>query len=167
MRNAFARQGLNTGSVGGVVSRMGGVDRGAFNGRGSLVNHMCRCFLGRFTIGTAGRRKRFCAPRSMMRLVTAIVRPFSNALCSPYYNSNNVFVRDASLIGTGLKSVDYVGMCNRRGRTTACHLTGVGLTLENVDRGLNSRDSSAFAGSLRGKVCFSCVVTGPPFGLGN
>ena len=160
----YARQNLDPTVLGELIDLIGNIAMGTAKARSAdVLGHVFEYFLGEFALAEGKQGGQFYTPRSVVRLLVAMLAPTGGSVYDPACGSGGMFVQsERFLVEHGGRHGD-LRVFGQESNPTTWRLARMNLALRGIDGNLGPEHADSFHRDLHPDLRADYVLANPPF----
>ncbi len=158
----FARPGLNKQRVGELIDLIGTIGLGDKENRSKdILGRVYEYFLGQFADAEGKKGGQFYTPRSIVRLLVAMLEPFKGRIFDPCCGSGGMFVQSEKFIEAHGGKIGDISIFGQESNQTTWRLCKMNTAIRGIDANIQWGDS--FKEDQFKDLRADFVMANPPF----
>ncbi|UZE92476.1 MAG: SAM-dependent DNA methyltransferase [Methanosarcinales archaeon] len=158
----YARPALNKQRLGEIIDLVGSIRLGDSENRSKdLLGRVYEYFLGQFADAEGKKGGQFYTPRSIVKLLVAMIEPYRGRIFDPCCGSGGMFVQSEKFIEAHGGRISDIAIYGQESNSTTGQLCKMNLAIRGIDANVQWGDS--FHNDLHRDLKADFILANPPF----
>jgi len=158
----YARPALNKQRLGELIDLIGSIGLGDSENRSKdVLGRVYEYFLGQFADAEGKKGGQFYTPRSIVKLLVAMIEPYGGRIFDPCCGSGGMFVQSEKFIEAHGGRIGDISVYGQESNQTTWKLCKMNLAIRGIDENVQWGDS--FHGDLHRDLKADFILANPPF----
>lgn len=162
----YARPTLDKVKLGELVDLIGGIGFGSKENQSKdILGRVYEYFLGQFASAEGKKGGQFYTPRSIVKLLVEMLRPFSGRIYDPCCGSGGMFVQSDLFLKAHGGRIDDLSIYGQESNPTTWRLFKMNLTLRRIAANIGPEPADTFSRNLHPDLRADYIIANPPFNI--
>jgi type I restriction enzyme M protein len=162
----YARQDLDKVKLGELVDLIGGIGLGDKENRSKdILGRVYEYFLGQFASAEGKKGGQFYTPRSIVKLLVEMIRPFKGRIYDPCCGSGGMFVQSDLFIKEHGGKIQDLAIYGQESNPTTWRLFKMNLALRRISANIGPNPADTFGKDLHPDLRADYIIANPPFNI--
>jgi len=161
----YARQNLDSASLGGLIDRVGNIALGDAKSRSAdILGHVFEYFLGEFALAEGKKGGQFYTPGSVVQLLVKMLEPYKGRVFDPCCGSGGMFVQSEKFVEQHQGKVSDISIYGQESNQTTWRLAKMNLAIRGIDSSqIKWNNEGSFLNDAHKDLKADFVIANPPF----
>lgn len=162
----YARPDLDKVKLGELVDLIGGIGLGdKENQSKDILGRVYEYFLGQFASAEGKKGGQFYTPRSIVKLLVEMLRPFKGRIYDPCCGSGGMFVQSDLFIKEHGGKIQDLAIYGQESNPTTWRLFKMNLALRKIAANVGPEPADTFGKDLHPDLRADYIIANPPFNI--
>jgi type I restriction enzyme M protein len=130
----FARDNLDSKSLGGLIDLIGNIAFGDAKARSAdVLGHVFEYFLGEFALAEGKQGGQFYTPKSVVELLVKMLEPYKGRVFDPCCGSGGMFVQSEKFVTKHQGKINDISIYGQESNQTTWRLAKMNLAIRGID----------------------------------
>ncbi|MBB0992779.1 type I restriction-modification system subunit M [Dietzia natronolimnaea] len=164
----YARRELTPETLGGLIDTFSRDDLAAAEHDGTdVLGRVYEYFLAQFASNEGKNGGEFYTPRSIVSLLTEMLRPYNGRVFDPCCGSGGMFVQAESFVEEHGGSRNDISVFGQERNPTTWRLAKMNLAIRGIEANLGAEWSDSFHDDLHPDLRADFIMANPPFNISD
>ncbi len=160
----FNRVGLDKQRLGELIDLVGTIGMGDKESRSQdILGRVYEYFLGKFALAEGKNAGQFYTPRSIVKVLVAMLAPYHGRVFDPCCGSGGMFVQSERFVTEHQGRLGDIAIYGQESNFTTWRLAQMNLAIRGIDANLGSENADSFHHDLHPSLKADYVLANPPF----
>ena len=160
----FNRVGLDKQRLGELIDLVGTIGMGDPASRNQdILGRVYEYFLGKFALAEGKNAGQFYTPRSIVKVLVAMLSPYHGRVFDPCCGSGGMFVQSEKFVTEHQGRLGDIAIYGQESNFTTWRLAQMNLAIRGIDANLGSENADSFQRDLHPSLKADYVLANPPF----
>lgn len=160
----YTRPALDRQRLGELIDLIGTIGLGDEESRSQdILGRVYEYFLGQFASAEGKKGGQFYTPRSVVRLLVAMLAPYKGRVYDPCCGSGGMFVQSEKFIEEHGGRLGDISIYGQESNPTTWRLAKMNLAIRGIDANLGPHHADSFHHDLHKDLRFDYILANPPF----
>ena len=160
----YARPTLDKHRLGELIDLIGSIALGDKENRSKdILGRVYEYFLGRFAAQEGKGGGEFYTPRSVVRLLVAMIEPYKGRVFDPCCGSGGMFVQSEAFVQAHGGRRDDLSIYGQESNPTTWRLCKMNLAIRSIEGNIGPHNADTFHNDLHKDLRADYVLANPPF----
>jgi type I restriction enzyme M protein len=160
----YARPELDQSRLGELVDLVGSIGFGTAAAQGQdVLGRVYEYFLGKFADAEGKNGGQFYTPRSIVRVLVAMLAPYKGRVFDPCCGSGGMFVQSEEFIKEHQGRIGDIAIYGQESNPTTWRLAHMNLAIRGIDANLGRQPADSFHNDQHPDLRADYVLANPPF----
>ena len=160
----FNRVGLDKQRLGELIDLVGTIGMGDQESRShDILGRVYEYFLGKFALAEGKNAGQFYTPRSIVKVLVAMLAPYHGRVFDPCCGSGGMFVQSEQFVTEHQGRLGDIAIYGQESNFTTWRLAQMNLAIRGIDANLGSENADSFHHDLHPSLKADYVLANPPF----
>jgi type I restriction enzyme M protein len=160
--NYFSRLGLDTTKLASLLDTINEMDTLKDKAQ-DLVGRVYEYFLSKFALAEGKGKGEFYTPKTIVRLITEMIEPYSGIIYDPACGSGGMFVQSIKFIENHHGNKQEVSIYGQEYTNTTYKLAKMNLAIRGISANLGDRAANTFTDDQHKDLKADYIMANPPF----
>ncbi len=132
-----------------------------------LLGRVYEYFLNKFAAAEGRNGGQFYTPRTVVRLLVEMIRPFKGRIYDPCCGSGGMFVQSQEFIKAHQGKIGDVSIYGQESNPTTWRLCKMNLAIRGIDNNLGEHPADTFHNDLHKTLKADYILANPPFNVSD
>ncbi len=162
----YARPTLDKVKLGELVDLIGTIGLGSIDNQSKdIIGRVYEYFLGEFATLEGKKGGQFYTPRSIVKLLVEMLRPFQGRIYDPCCGSGGMFVQSDKFLKEHGGLIDKLSIYGQESNPTTWRLFKMNLTLRRIAANVGPEPADTFSRDLHPDLRADYIIANPPFNM--
>ena len=162
----YARPTLDKVKLGELVDLIGDIGLGSKDNQSKdVLGRVYEYFLGQFASAEGKKGGQFYTPRSIVRLLIEMLRPFKGRIYDPCCGSGGMFVQSDLFLKEHGGRIDDLSIYGQESNDTTWRLFKMNLTLRRIAANVGIEPADTFSKDQHPDLRADYIIANPPFNI--
>lgn len=162
----YARPTLDKIRLGELIDLIGTIGLGdRENASKDILGRVYEYFLGEFASLEGKKGGQFYTPRSVVRLLVEMIRPFKGRIYDPCCGSGGMFVQSDFFLKEHGKSIENLSIYAQESNPTTWKLFKMNMAIRRISANIGSENADTFGKNLHPDLRADFILANPPFNI--
>lgn len=158
----YAREALDKKSLGGIIDLIGTIGLGDKESKSKdILGRVYEYFLGQFASAEGKKGGQFYTPRSIVKVLVAMIEPYSGRIFDPCCGSGGMFVQSEKFVEAHEGKLGDIAIYGQESNRTTWRLCKINLAIRGIDSNIQWGDS--FTDDKHRDLKSDFILANPPF----
>ena len=164
----YGREDLDKTSLGKVIDLISTISMGDRASRSlDILGQVYEYFLGQFASAEGKKGGQFYTPKSVVRLLVAMLEPYQGRIYDPCCGSGGMFVQSERFIEEHGGNVGDVSIYGQESNPTTWRLCKMNLAIRGIDSNIGTHAADTFRENLHHDLRADFILANPPFNMSD
>ncbi len=165
----FARDNLDSKSLGGLIDLIGNINFGDAKARSSdVLGHVFEYFLGEFALAEGKLGGQFYTPKSVVELLVKMLEPYKGRVFDPCCGSGGMFVQSEKFITAHQGNINDISIYGQESNQTTWRLAKMNLAIRGIDSSsVKWNNEGSFLNDAHKDLKADFIIANPPFNVSD
>jgi type I restriction enzyme M protein len=164
----YARRGIAPQRLGGLIDLIGSMTIGSDEARAKdVLGRVYEYFLGKFAAAEGKLGGEFFTPRSVVRLLVAMIEPYEGRVYDPCCGSGGMFVQSEKFTDAHGGNQRDISIFGQESNPTTWRLAHMNLAIRGIEANLGEQPADSFVRDLHPDVKADYILANPPFNISD
>ena len=164
----YARPALNTVMLGELIDLVSGIGMTEKADRSrDILGRVYEYFLGRFAGAEGKRGGQFYTPRSVVRLLVAMLEPYKGRIYDPCCGSGGMFVQSERFVKEHGGRIGDIAIYGQESNDTTWRLAKMNLAVRQIDADIRWNNEGSFLKDELPDLKADFILANPPFNVSD
>ncbi len=160
----YARPALDKQRLGELIDLIGTIGLGDKENRSKdILGRVYEYFLGQFADAEGKKGGQFYTPRSMVRLLVAMLEPYKGRILDPCCGSGGMFVQSEKFVQAHGRRIGDISIYGQESNQTTWRLCKMNLAIRGIDGNIAWNNEGSFLSDAHKDLKADYVIANPPF----
>lgn len=161
----YARGNLDPASLGGLIDLISNVAMDEAESRSAdVLGHVFEYFLGEFALAEGKKGGQFYTPKSVVKLLVAMLEPYRGRVFDPCCGSGGMFVQSEQFVEEHQGRVSDISIYGQESNQTTWRLAKMNLAIRGIDSSqVKWNNEGSFLNDAHRDLKADYVIANPPF----
>ncbi len=160
----FNRVGLDKQRLGELIDLVGTIGMGDQASRHQdILGRVYEYFLGKFALSEGKNAGSFYTPRSLVKVLVAMLSPYQGRVFDPCCGSGGMFVQSEEFVKEHQGRIGNIAIYGQESNFTTWRLAQMNLAIRGIDANLGAENADSFHHDLHPSLKADYVLANPPF----
>lgn len=160
----YARPALDKQRLGELIDLIGTIGLGDEENRSKdILGRVYEYFLGQFADAEGKKGGQFYTPRSIVRLLIAMLEPYKGRILDPCCGSGGMFVQSEKFIQVHGGRIGDISIYGQESNQTTWRLCKMNLAIRGIDGNIDWNNEGSFLNDAHKDLKADYVIANPPF----
>lgn len=160
----YARPALDKQRLGQLIDLIGTIGLGDSSNRSKdILGRVYEYFLGQFASAEGKKGGQFYTPRSVVRLLVAMLEPYRGRVFDPCCGSGGMFVQSEKFVEAHGGRIGDISVYGQESNPTTWRLCKMNLAIRGIDSNIGAHNDDSFRHDLHKDLKADYVLANPPF----
>ncbi len=132
-----------------------------------ILGHVYEYFLGKFAAAEGKRGGQFYTPKSIVTLITEMLRPYEGRVYDPACGSGGFFVSSERFVEAHGGRVGNLSIYGQESNPTTWRLASMNMAIRGIEYDFGKEAADTFHNNQHADKRFDYIMANPPFNLGG
>jgi len=164
----YARPDLDKVKLGELVDLIGGIGLGSKDNQSKdILGRVYEYFLGEFASAEGMKGGQFYTPRSVVRLLVEMIRPYRGRIYDPCCGSGGMFVQSDLFLKEHGGRIDDLSIYGQESNPTTWRLFKMNLAIRRIIANIGPNNADTFLNDLHPDLRADYILANPPFNMSD
>jgi type I restriction enzyme M protein len=165
----YARDNLDTLSLGGLIDLVGNIALGDAKARSAdVLGHVFEYFLGEFALAEGKQGGQFYTPKSVVELLVAMLEPYRGRVYDPCCGSGGMFVQSEKFVTEHQGRINDISIYGQESNQTTWRLAKMNLAIRGIDSSqVKWNPEGSFLNDAHRDLKADFIIANPPFNVSD
>ncbi len=161
----FARDNLDSKSLGGLIDLIGNIAFGDAKARSAdVLGHVFEYFLGEFALAEGKQGGQFYTPKSVVELLVKMLEPYKGRVFDPCCGSGGMFVQSEKFVTEHQGKINDISIYGQESNQTTWRLAKMNLAIRGIDSSqVKWNNEGSFLNDAHKDLKADFIIANPPF----
>ena len=161
----YARGNLDPTNLGRLIDLISNIALGAAQDRSAdVLGHVFEYFLGEFALAEGRKGGQFYTPRSVVKLLVAMLEPYRGRVFDPCCGSGGMFVQSEEFVTEHHRRINDISIYGQESNQTTWRLAKMNLAIRGIDSSqVKWNNEGSFLNDAHKDLKADFVIANPPF----
>ena len=160
----YARPGLDKQRLGELIDLVGTIGLGDKENRSKdILGRVYEYFIGRFADAEGKSGGQFYTPRSIVKLLVAMLEPYKGRVLDPCCGSGGMFVQGEKFVEVHGGRIGDIAIYGQESNQTTWRLAKMNLAIRGIDANIAWNNEGSFLNDAHKDLKSDFVIANPPF----
>ena len=161
----FARDNLDSKSLGGLIDLIGNIAFGDAKARSAdVLGHVFEYFLGEFALAEGKQGGQFYTPKSVVELLVKMLEPYKGRVFDPCCGSGGMFVQSEKFVTEHQGKINDISIYGQESNQTTWRLAKMNLAIRGIDSSqVKWNNEGSFLKDAHKDLKADFIIANPPF----
>ena len=160
----YARPALDKQRLGELIDLIGTIGLGDEENRSrDILGRVYEYFLGQFADAEGKKGGQFYTPRSIVRLLIAMLEPYKGRILDPCCGSGGMFVQSEKFVQAHGRRIGDISIYGQESNQTTWRLCKMNLAIRGIDGNIVWNNEGSFLNDAHKDLKADYVIANPPF----
>lgn len=160
--NYFSRIDLEVSKLAALLDEINNIQT-ISNQHEDVVGRVYEYFLGNFALAEGKGKGEFYTPKSIVKLITAMIEPYKGRVYDPACGSGGMFVQSMKFVDNHKGNRKDISIFGQEQTTTTYKLAKMNLAIRGISADLGAESRDTFAKDQHPDQKFDFIMANPPF----
>ncbi len=160
--NYFSGLGLERSKLSALIDKINEIDT-LENEEQDIIGRIYEYFLRKFAIKEGKGKGEFYTPKTIVKLITELIEPFSGKIYDPACGSGGLFIQSIKFIDKHQGNKKNISIYGQEASQTTYKLAKMNLAIRGISANLGIRDADTFHNDLHKDLKADFIMANPPF----
>lgn len=162
----YSRPQLDKKRLGELVDLISGIGLGGSENRSKdVLGRVYEYFLGEFASAEGKKGGQFYTPRSVVKLLVDLLRPFNGRIYDPCCGSGGMFVQSDLFIKEHGGRIENISLYGQESNPTTWRLFKMNMAIRRLSANIGPEPKDTFSKNLHPDLRADYIIANPPFNL--
>ena len=165
----FARDNLDSKSLGGLIDLIGNIAFGDAKARSAdVLGHVFEYFLGEFALAEGKQGGQFYTPKSVVELLVKMLEPYKGRVFDPCCGSGGMFVQSEKFVTEHQGKINDISIYGQESNQTTWRLAKMNLAIRGIDSSsVKWNNEGSFLNDAHKDLKADFIIANPPFNVSD
>lgn len=165
----FARDNLDSKSLGGLIDLIGNIAFGDAKARSAdVLGHVFEYFLGEFALAEGKQGGQFYTPKSVVELLVKMLEPYKGRVFDPCCGSGGMFVQSEKFVTEHQGKLNDISIYGQESNQTTWRLAKMNLAIRGIDSSqVKWNNEGSFLNDAHKDLKADFIIANPPFNVSD
>ena len=165
----FARDNLDSKSLGGLIDLIGNIALGDAKARSAdVLGHVFEYFLGEFALAEGKQGGQFYTPKSVVELLVKMLEPYKGRVFDPCCGSGGMFVQSEKFVTEHQGKINDISIYGQESNQTTWRLAKMNLAIRGIDSSsVKWNNEGSFLNDAHKDLKADFIIANPPFNVSD
>jgi len=165
----FARDNLDSKSLGGLIDLIGNIAFGDAKARSAdVLGHVFEYFLGEFALAEGKQGGQFYTPKSVVELLVKMLEPYKGRVFDPCCGSGGMFVQSEKFVTEHQGKINDISIYGQESNQTTWRLAKMNLAIRGIDSTqVKWNNEGSFLNDAHKDLKADYIIANPPFNVSD
>jgi len=165
----FARDNLDSKSLGGLIDLIGNIAFGDAKARSAdVLGHVFEYFLGEFALAEGKQGGQFYTPKSVVELLIKMLEPYKGRVFDPCCGSGGMFVQSEKFVTEHQGKINDISIYGQESNQTTWRLAKMNLAIRGIDSSqVKWNNEGSFLNDVHKDLKADFIIANPPFNVSD
>ena len=165
----FARDNLDSKSLGGLIDLIGNIAFGDAKARSAdVLGHVFEYFLGEFALAEGKQGGQFYTPKSVVELLVKMLEPYKGRVFDPCCGSGGMFVQSEKFVTQHQGRINDISIYGQESNQTTWRLAKMNLAIRGIDSSqVKWNNEGSFLNDAHKDLKADFIIANPPFNVSD
>ena len=165
----FARDNLDSKSLGGLIDLIGNIAFGDAKARSAdVLGHVFEYFLGEFALAEGKQGGQFYTPKSVVELLVKMLEPYKGRVFDPCCGSGCMFVQSEKFVTQHQGRINDISIYGQESNQTTWRLAKMNLAIRGIDSSqVKWNNEGSFLNDAHKDLKADFIIANPPFNVSD
>jgi len=165
----FARDNLDSKSLGGLIDLIGNIAFGDAKARSAdVLGHVFEYFLGEFALAEGQLGGQFYTPKSIVELLVKMLEPYKGRVFDPCCGSGGMFVQSEKFVTEHQGKINDISIYGQESNQTTWRLAKMNLAIRGIDSSqVKWNNEGSFLNDAHKDLKADFIIANPPFNVSD
>lgn len=165
----FARDNLDSKSLGGLIDLIGNIALGDAKARSAdVLGHVFEYFLGEFALAEGKQGGQFYTPKSVVELLVKMLEPYKGRVFDPCCGSGGMFVQSEKFVVEHQGKLNDISIYGQESNQTTWRLAKMNLAIRGIDgSSVKWNNEGSFLNDAHKDLKADFIIANPPFNVSD
>ena len=165
----FARDNLDSKSLGGLIDLIGNIAFGDAKARSAdVLGHVFEYFLGEFALAEGKQGGQFYTPKSVVELLVKMLEPYKGRVFDPCCGSGGMFVQSEKFVTQHQGRINDISIYGQESNQTTWRLAKMNLAIRGIDSSqVKWNNEGSFLNDAHKDLKADFIIANPPFNISD
>ena len=165
----FARDNLDSKSLGGLIDLIGNIAFGDAKARSAdVLGHVFEYFLGEFALAEGQQGGQFYTPKSIVELLVKMLEPYKGRVFDPCCGSGGMFVQSEKFVTEHQGKINDISIYGQESNQTTWRLAMMNLAIRGIDSSqVKWNNEGSFLNDAHKDLKADFIIANPPFNVSD
>ncbi len=165
----FARDNLDSKSLGGLIDLIGNIAFGDAKARSAdVLGHVFEYFLGEFALSEGKQGGQFYTPKSVVELLVKMLEPYKGRVFDPCCGSGGMFVQSEKFVTQHQGKINDISIYGQESNQTTWRLAKMNLAIRGIDSSqVKWNNEGSFLNDAHKDLKADFIIANPPFNVSD
>lgn len=165
----FARDNLDSKSLGGLIDLIGNIAFGDAKARSAdVLGHVFEYFLGEFALAEGKQGGQFYTPKSVVELLVKMLEPYKGRVFDPCCGSGGMFVQSEKFVVEHQGKLNDISIYGQESNQTTWRLAKMNLAIRGIDgSSVKWNNEGSFLNDAHKDLKADFIIANPPFNVSD
>lgn len=165
----FARDNLDSKSLGGLIDLIGNIAFGDAKARSAdVLGHVFEYFLGEFALAEGKQGGQFYTPKSVVELLVKMLEPYKGRVFDPCCGSGGMFVQSEKFVVEHQGRINDISIYGQESNQTTWRLAKMNLAIRGIDSSqVKWNNEGSFLNDAHKDLKADFIIANPPFNVSD
>ncbi len=161
----YARGNLDPKNLGGLIDLISNIALGKAQERSAdMLGHVFEFFLGEFALAEGKKGGQFYTPKSVVKLLVKMLKPYKGRIFDPCCGSGGMFVQSEKFVVEHQGRVDDISIYGQESNQTTWRLAKMNLAIRGIDGSqVKWNNEGSFLNNAHKDLKADFIIANPPF----
>ncbi|ACS80789.1 type I restriction-modification system subunit M [Maridesulfovibrio salexigens] len=130
-----------------------------------ILGHVYEYFLGEFAAAEGKKGGQYYTPKSIVNLITEMLRPYKGRIYDPACGSGGFFVSSEEFVETHTHRPADLAIYGQESNPTTWRLAAMNMAIRGIEYDFGKEPADTFTNDQHGTMRFDYIMANPPFNL--
>ncbi|MDD4856410.1 MAG: class I SAM-dependent DNA methyltransferase, partial [Sulfuricurvum sp.] len=165
----FARDNLDSKSLGGLIDLIGNIAFGDAKARSAdVLGHVFEYFLGEFALAEGKQGGQFYTPKSVVELLVKMLEPYKGRVFDPCCGSGGMFVQSEKFVTEHQGKLNDISIYGQESNQTTWRLAKMNLAIRGIDSSqVKWNNEGSVLNDAHKDLKADVIIANPPFNVSD